>query len=105
MLLWTKLLNESTRRYYMGALELGFGIVLLIFAVGIIALVLLQEGQQQNQNQVEGGRSSSDTFLSKNKGRTIDAFLSRWTTVIALGFFVFVIVLNAIIFFTTGNAS
>ena len=26
----------------MGALELGFGIVLLVFAVGIIALVLLQ---------------------------------------------------------------
>ena len=57
----------------MGALELGFGIVLLVFAVGIIALVLLQEGQQQNENRVGGG-SSSDTFLSKNKGRTIDAF-------------------------------
>ena len=70
----------------MGALELGFGIVLLVFAVGIIALVLLQEGQQQNENRVGGG-SSSDTFLSKNKGRTIDAFLSRWTTIIALGLF------------------
>lgn len=87
----------------MGALELGFGIVLLVFAVGIIALVLLQEGQQHNQNQVGGG-SSSDTFLSKNKGRTIDAFLSRWTTVIAIGFFAFIIVVNAIVFFTTGNA-
>ena len=73
------------------------------FAVGIIALVLLQEGQQQNENRVGGG-SSSDTFLSKNKGRTIDAFLSRWTTIIALGFFAFVIVINAIIFFTTGSS-
>ena len=87
----------------MGALELGFGIVLLVFAVGIIALVLLQEGQQQNENRVGGG-SSSDTFLSKKKGRTIDAFLSRWTTIIALGFFAFVIVINAIIFFTTGSS-
>ena len=86
----------------MGALELGFGIVLLVFAVGIIALVLLQEGQQQNENRVGGG--SSDTFSSKNKGRTIDAFLSRWTTIIALGFFAFVIVINAIIFFTTGSS-
>ena len=82
----------------MGALELGFGIVLLVFAVGIIALVLLQD-----ENRVGGG-SSSDTFLSKNKGRTIDAFLSRWTTIIALGFFAFVIVINAIIFFTTGSS-
>ena len=75
----------------MGALELGFGIVLLVFAVGIIALVLLQEGQQQNENRVGGG-SSSDTFLS------------RWTPIIALGFFAFVIVINAIIFFTTGSS-
>lgn len=50
----------------MGALELGFGIVLLVFAVGIIALVLLQEGQQQNENRVGGG-SSSDTFYLKIK--------------------------------------
>ncbi len=58
----------------MGALELGFGIVLLVFAVGIIALVLLQEGQQQNENRVGGG-SSSDTFLSKIKAVPLMHFI------------------------------
>ena len=47
----------------MGALELGFGIVLLVFAVGIIALVLVQDGLQQNDKS-GGGGSASDTFVS-----------------------------------------
>ena len=83
----------------MGIPELVVGIIALVFAVAIIALVLLQEGEQKNQNTVMGG-SSSDTFLSKHKGRAIDAFLSRWTTVAAVGFFIMVVVVNAIVFFS-----
>ena len=43
--------------------------------------------------------AARDTFLSKNKARSVDAFLSRWTKVIAIGFFVLVIVTNAIMYF------
>ena len=56
----------------MSGLEIAFGIVLMVFAVGIIAIVLLQEGQQKNNSVITGG--SSDTFLSKHQGRSIDAF-------------------------------
>ena len=42
----------------------------------------------------------ADTFLSKNKSRSIDAFLARWTKFIALGFFALVIVINIIMYFT-----
>ena len=42
---------------------------------------------------------AADTFLSKNKARSVDAFLSRWTKVIAVGFFVLVIVANAVMYF------
>lgn len=45
---------------------------------------------------VTGG---ADTFLSKNKARSVDAFLSRWTKVIAIGFFVLVIVTNILMYF------
>lgn len=85
----------------MSGLEIAFGIVLLVFAVGIIAIVLLQEGQQRNPGVITGG--SSDTFLSKHQGRSIDAFLARWTRFIAVGFFVFVIVVNIILFFLPGR--
>lgn len=81
----------------MEVIEIVFGIVLLIFSVAIILVVLLQEGSQKNLGVVTGG---ADTFLSKNKARSVDAFLSRWTKVIAIGFFVFVIVVNAVMYFT-----
>ncbi len=87
----------------MSGLEIAFGIVLLVFAVGIIAIVLLQEGQQRNPGVITGG--SSDTFLSKHQGRSIDAFLARWTRFIAVGFFIFVIVVNIILFFLPGRAN
>lgn len=87
----------------MSGLEIAFGIVLLVFAVGIIAIVLLQEGQQRNPGVITGG--SSDTFLSKHQGRSIDAFLARWTRFISIGFFVFVIVVNIILFFAPGHAN
>ena len=87
----------------MSGLEIAFGIVLLVFAVGIIAIVLLQEGQQRNTGVITGG--SSDTFLSKHQGRSIDAFLARWTRIISVGFFIFVIVVNIVLFFSPGQAN
>ncbi len=80
----------------MSAVEVIFGIVLLIFSVAITVIVLLQEGHQQDLGAITGG---ADTFLSKNKARSVDAFLARWTKVIAIGFFVLVIVINAYMYF------
>ena len=81
----------------MGAVEIIFGIVLLLFALAIIIVVLLQEGHQQSLGAITGG---ADTFLSKNKARSMDAFLARWTKFIAVGFFVLVLVINIIMYLT-----
>lgn len=80
----------------MTAFEIIFAIALLIFSIAIILVVLLQEGNQKNMGVVTGG---ADSFLSKNKARSVDAFLSRWTKFIAIGFFVLVIVANAVMYF------
>ncbi len=80
----------------MGAMEIVFGIILLLFSLAIIIVVLLQEGSQKNLGSVTGG---ADTFLSKNKARSVDAFLTRWTKFIAIGFFVLVIVANILMYF------
>lgn len=79
----------------MNVLSIVLGIVLMLFAIAIIIVILLQEGSQKNLGVVTGG---ADTFLSKNKARSVDAFLSRWTKVIAIGFFVLVIVTNIMYF-------
>ncbi len=81
----------------MGAFEIVTGIILIVFALAIIAVVLLQEGSQANVGVVSG---AADTFLSKNKARQLDTFLARWTKFIAVGFFVMVIVVNVIMYFT-----
>ena len=80
----------------MTVFEIIFAIALLIFAIAIILVVLLQEGNQKNVGVVTGG---ADTFLSKNKARSANAMLARWTKFIAIGFFVLVIVANAVMYF------
>ena len=81
----------------MGVWQIILGIVLILFSVAIIVVVLLQEGHQQSLGAITGG---ADTFLSKNKARSMDAFLARWTKFIAIGFFVLVLVINIIMYFT-----
>lgn len=84
----------------MTILQIVIGVLLVIFAIAIIAIVLLQEGNQKGLGAISGG---ADTFLSKNKARSIDSFLERGTKFVAIGFFVLVLVINAIMFF--GNKS
>lgn len=77
----------------MGVLEYVLGSVLLLFSIAIIIVIILQEGHQQGLGVVTGG---ADTFFSKNKARSIDAFLSRWTKLFAFVFVAVVVALNVI---------
>ena len=77
----------------MNALEIVFGIVLMLFAIAIIIVVLLQEGSQKNLGVVTGG---ADTFLSKNKAKSWDAKLARWTKWVAIAFMLLTLSLSLI---------
>ena len=78
----------------MSAVEIILGILVIIVSLVIIAAVILQQGRRAGINgAISGG---ADTFLSKNKARTFDAFLSRWTKYVAILFFVLAIVANII---------
>lgn len=78
----------------MSVWEVLLGIVILIVCILIIGFVLLQEGRRAGINgAISGG---ADTFLSKNKARTVDAFLARFTKYIAILFFVLAIIANYI---------
>lgn len=77
----------------MGVWEIIISALLILMSIGIIIVIILQEGNQQGVGVVTGG---ADTFFSKNKARSVDAFLSRWTKFFAAGFVVCVIVLNVL---------
>ena len=78
----------------MSAVEIIVGALVIVVSLIIIAVVLLQQGRRAGINgAISGG---ADTFLSKNKARTVDASLARWTKYIAVLFFVLAIVANII---------
>lgn len=80
----------------MNALEIIIGIVIILVSLLIIGVVILQRGHRSGINGVISG--GADTFLSKNKARDFDSFLSKWTKVIAIVFFVLALVANVISF-------
>lgn len=73
----------------MGALEIIAGIVLIILAIAIIAIILLQEGHEAHMGVISG---AADSFMEKGRARTFNAFLAKWTKWIAILFFVLVLV-------------
>ena len=69
----------------MSAIDIIIGILVIIVSLAIIAAVLMQQGRRAGVNgAISGG---ADTFLSKNKARTLDAFLGRFTKYLAILFF------------------
>lgn len=76
------------------AVEIILGILVILVSLIIIFAVLFQQGRRAGINgAISGG---ADTFLSKNKARTADALLARWTKYVAILFFVLAIVANII---------
>jgi len=77
-----------------GAIDIVIGILVIIVSLVIIAVILLQQGRRAGINgAISGG---ADTFLSKNKARTVDASLARWTKYVAILFFILAVVANII---------
>ena len=78
----------------MGGLEIALGIVMILVCIIIIAVILLQQGHRSGVNGVISG--AADTFLSKNKARTVNAKLASITKYITILFFILAIVANVI---------
>ena len=74
--------------------QLILSIVLFLLSLFLIAVVLLQEGKTAGLNgAISGG---ADTFLSKNKAKSLDAKLARWTKWVAILWIVITLVLSLI---------
>ncbi len=67
----------------------------IIVSVVLIVVVLMQSSDQQGlSGTIAGG---AETFFGKNKGRTIDAVLKKWTAVIAAIFIILSVILSMFI--------
>ena len=72
-------------------LNLILTIVQVLCGLAVIAVVMLQSGKSAGlSGAIAGG---ADTFLSKNKAKSLDAKLARWTKWVAIGFMLLALVL------------
>jgi len=70
----------------LGAIHIIVSIFHIIFSLSIIVIVLLQSGKSAGlSGSIAGG---AETFFGKNKGRTLDALLEKYTSVAAIMFLV-----------------
>ena len=76
---------------------LEYVLMVLFVLVCIIAtvLVLMQEGRSQGLGAIAG---AAETYWGKNKGRSMEGNLVKWTKILAVVFFLLAIVLNLDIF-------
>lgn len=80
----------------MGVWGIVLGVVLALVAIAIIVVIILQEGNQQGIGVVSG---AADSYFSRNKARSIDAKLARWTKYCIAIFVAFVLALNVLAHF------
>ncbi|HOJ09239.1 MAG TPA: preprotein translocase subunit SecG [Clostridiales bacterium] len=66
-------------------------IIYIIISLSMVVIVLLQSAKSAGlSGSIAGG---AETFFGKNKGRTIDAMLSKYTTFASIAFIILSVVL------------
>ena len=70
-------------------------VVTVVFILLCIALIILIMSQESKSAGLTGSISGiADTYWGKNKGRSMEGKLVKWTTILAVLFFVITIALN-----------
>lgn len=75
-------------------LEIVAGALLMLSSILLIIVVVSQESKQSGLSAMTG---STDSFISKNRGKTMEAKLVFITKVLGIAFFVVTLALNIVI--------
>ena len=67
----------------MNAVHIILAIMDILVCLGLIVLVIFQEGNSKGLGIIGGG---ADTFFGKSKGRSMDHILKRLTSLAAIAF-------------------
>lgn len=72
-------------------LKIILSIIFVIICVALSVIILLQEGKSAGLGSVSG---MADTYWGRNKGRSMEGNLEKFTKFAAIGFFVLALLLN-----------
>ncbi len=75
----------------MEVLRIILTIVFIIVCIGLVALVLLQEGKAAGLGAISG---AAESYWGKNKGRSMEGTLVKLTKVLVVLFIVLAVILN-----------
>ncbi len=82
----------------MNAVHIILAVIDILVCIGLVALVIFQEGNAKGLGIIGGG---ADTFFGKSKGRSMDHILKKLTSVAAVAF----AVLTVLLYLMVGRSS
>lgn len=74
-------------------LKMVLSVIFVIICVILAAIVLLQEGKSAGLGSISG---MADTYWGKNKGRSMEGNLEKFTKFVAIAFLLLAVVLNVL---------
>lgn len=75
----------------MGAFRIVLTVFFIIICVALVVLVLMQEGKSAGLGSISG---AAETYWGKNKGRSMEGRLVKFTRLLAVLFMVVAVILN-----------
>jgi preprotein translocase subunit SecG len=79
----------------MSVIRLIMTIAIIAVSIVMTIVILMQEGRSQGLGAISG---AAETYWGKNKGRSMEGFLEKFTTGLVIAFFVLAILLNMQLF-------
>ena len=80
----------------MSVIQIILSIIYVILGVAISVVILMQEGKSNGLGSAIGG-ISTDSYWSKNRGRSMEGALEHFTSYGAILFMVITIILNILL--------
>ncbi len=79
----------------MAVLRIIIQVVFIILCIALTVLVLMQEGKSAGLGAISG---VAETYWGKNKGRSMEGKLVKFTKYLAIGFMALAVILNLNVF-------
>lgn len=80
----------------MGFLKTILIVIYVIVCLALILIISMQSSQDDGASSTIMGASSQDSFYEKNKGRTRDGKLKKWTIILGVTFLMLSVALGII---------
>ena len=77
----------------MDVLYIILGIVYILGCVTLVAIIMLQKKRAGGMGSIAGMGNAAETYLDKNKSRTMEGALEKYTKIGGAVFFIFSLVL------------